>query len=64
MRNRYSRIIVEITCYSFVMEGFLNKKGRGRNVSFMRPWSMRYFVLDPENDELRYYADKKGCVMI
>ena len=37
------------------MEGFLNKKGRGQTVSFIRPWTRRYFVLDEERRELRYY---------
>lgn len=37
------------------MEGYLAKKGRGQSVSFIRPWATRYFVLDEELNELRYY---------
>lgn len=37
------------------MEGYLAKKGRGQSVSFIRPWATRYFVLDEEMNELRYY---------
>jgi hypothetical protein len=37
------------------MEGYLAKKGRGQSVSFIRPWAMRFFVLDEELSELRYY---------
>lgn len=37
------------------MEGYLAKKGRGQSVSFIRPWATRYFVLDGQLNELRYY---------
>mmetsp|Transcript_8608 Transcript_8608/g.14591 ORF Transcript_8608/g.14591 Transcript_8608/m.14591 type:complete len:677 (+) Transcript_8608:68-2098(+) len=37
------------------MEGYLAKKGRGKSVSFIRPWATRYFVLDEQECELRYY---------
>jgi hypothetical protein len=37
------------------MEGYLAKKGRGQSVSFIRPWAKRYFVLDVQSNELRYY---------
>ena len=37
------------------MEGYLAKKGRGQSVSFIRPWAIRYFVLDDQTSELRYY---------
>jgi hypothetical protein len=39
-----------------MIEGFLNKKGRGKTLSFRRPWSIRFFVLDPDAMEIRYYS--------
>lgn len=45
------------------MEGYLSKKGRGQNVSFIRPWATRYFVVDEEQCELLYYErdNKQKC---
>lgn len=37
------------------MEGYLAKKGRGKNVSFIKPWATRYFVLNKEGRELKYF---------
>ena len=46
------------------MEGYLAKKGRGKSVSFIRPWSTRYFVLDEAASELRYYEkDSKSLTL-
>ena len=43
------------------MEGYLNKKGRGKTISFIKPWSNRFFQIDPFEKELSYYTidDKK-----
>jgi hypothetical protein len=43
------------------MEGYLYKKGRGRTISFVKPWSYRYFKLNTDTGTLRYYADNNGC---
>jgi hypothetical protein len=42
------------------MEGELFKKGRGRSLSFIKPWVSRIFVLNPDKFELAYYAENKG----
>jgi len=38
------------------MEGYLDKKARGKKVAMVRPWKRRYFILDTARQELRYYA--------
>jgi hypothetical protein len=42
------------------MEGYLYKRGRGRNFSFVKPWARRYFVLNPAMKELSYFSEEKG----
>lgn len=45
------------------MEGYMSKKGRGQSMSFIRPWATRFFVLDDQMSELRYYEkdNKAKC---
>jgi hypothetical protein len=38
------------------MEGFMDKKGRGKSISFVRPWTNRFFCLDPVTKSLQYYT--------
>ena len=38
-------------------EGYLHKRGRGKNISIYKPYARRYFVLNPDTHELSYYAD-------
>lgn len=40
-----------------MIEGLLQKKGRGHTFSFLRPWTTRYFVLDSNTTEIAYYLD-------
>lgn len=42
---------------SIQMEGYLHKRGRGRNISIYKPYARRYFVLNPETHELSYFSD-------
>mmetsp|Transcript_357 Transcript_357/g.868 ORF Transcript_357/g.868 Transcript_357/m.868 type:complete len:809 (-) Transcript_357:1309-3735(-) len=52
------------------MEGFLYKRGRGRNFSFVKPWAYRYFQLDSDKMELIYFRvenrvkEKKGTINV
>jgi hypothetical protein len=43
------------------MEGFMEKKGRGKSISFVRPWTKRFFVLDPITKSLQYYSRCAAC---
>ncbi len=45
---------------SMTLEGFLEKRGRGLKISFLRPWGTRYFLLDRRANTLSYYADENG----
>jgi hypothetical protein len=41
---------------TITMEGYLNKRGRGKSFSFIRPWTKRFFVLDTATESLYYYT--------
>jgi hypothetical protein len=43
-----------------IMEGYLEKRGRGQVFSFHKPWTPRLFVLDVDKNELSYYTTKNG----
>jgi hypothetical protein len=38
------------------MEGYLNKKGRGKSISFIKPWTTRFCQVDEFKKELSYYV--------
>jgi hypothetical protein len=40
--------------------GYLYKKGRGKNVSFVKPWTYRWCALDINSGILRYYSETNG----
>jgi hypothetical protein len=42
------------------MEGYLHKKGRGLNFSFIKPWTKRFFVFDKVKNELKYFDEHKS----
>mmetsp|Transcript_10696 Transcript_10696/g.16209 ORF Transcript_10696/g.16209 Transcript_10696/m.16209 type:complete len:1036 (-) Transcript_10696:74-3181(-) len=42
------------------MEGYLYKRGRGKNISFIKPWAYRLFVLDADTKQLSYFTVNKG----
>ena len=44
------------------MGGMLHKRGRGRAVSVVKPWALRYVTINLENGELAYHVDVNGCV--
>ena len=39
------------------MNGFLYKRGRGKSLSFVKPWAYRWFELDVDGKELSYFAE-------
>ena len=43
-----------------VKGGMLNKRGRGRTLSFMKPWALRYVTVDVESGELTYHVEVSG----
>jgi len=49
---------------SAVMGGMLHKRGRGRVVSFVKPWALRYVTINLDDGELTYHVDVNGSVKI
>jgi hypothetical protein len=43
-----------------VKGGYLAKKGRGRTLSFVKPWANRYVSVDSSTGVLSYFVEKEG----
>ena len=59
MEKAYTQHL-EKTLHSIKYEGNLYKRGRGKKFSFVKPWSIRKFVLDTSSGEFSYYKDVDG----
>lgn len=42
------------------MEGFLYKRGRGKSLSFVKPWAYRFVTLDKDTKMMAYFAEVGG----
>jgi hypothetical protein len=51
---------VEKTLQSIKYEGNLFKRGRGKKLSFVKPWRVRRFVLDTITGDFSYFKDVDG----
>ncbi len=45
---------------SKLYSGYLNKYGKGKNLSFISRWASRYLILNTETGDLKLYAVKNG----
>ena len=45
---------------SVVKSGYLYKKGRGKSMPFLKPWSYRWCTLDTSTGVFRYYYESEG----
>ena len=40
--------------------GYLFKRGRGRSLSFLKPWSYRWCILNVLSGKFTYYVEENG----